>query len=38
MNDKPLISGTCPNCGSPIYSSTYADWCDCGDCDYSYMR
>ena len=28
--------GVCPNCGGKIYQSTYADFCKCGEQDYSY--
>jgi len=34
--EEPLIAGYCPKCGQPIYQSTYADWCECGESDYSY--
>lgn len=34
--NEPLISGTCPECKQPIYSSTYADWCECGASDFAY--
>jgi uncharacterized Zn finger protein (UPF0148 family) len=37
MNEpKILTAGTCPRCGSPIYQSTYNDWCECGESDQSY--
>jgi hypothetical protein len=34
--NEPLISGICPECKEPIYSSTYADWCKCGASDFAY--
>lgn len=33
---KKENGGTCSNCGGVIHQSTYADWCDCGESDYSY--
>ena len=35
-NNTGLSAGTCPNCGSKIYQSTYADFCKCGEQDFSY--
>ena len=35
-NSTGQSCGTCPNCGSTIYQSTYADFCMCGEQDYSY--
>ena len=35
-NNTGMCAGTCPNCGSKIYQSTYADFCKCGDQDQAY--
>ncbi len=35
-NNTGMSCGTCPNCGSTIYQSTYADFCMCGDSDAGY--
>lgn len=35
-NNTGQSAGTCPNCGSKIYQSTYADFCKCGEQDFSY--
>lgn len=35
-NNTGQSAGTCPNCGSKIYQSTYADFCMCGEQDFSY--
>jgi len=35
-NNTGMSSGVCPNCGSKIYQSTYADFCKCGEQDQGY--
>ena len=35
-NSTGQSCGTCSNCGSKIYQSTYADFCMCGEQDTSY--
>lgn len=35
-NSTGQSCGVCPNCGSKIYQSTYADYCMCGEQDQSY--
>lgn len=35
-NNTGMSAGICPNCGSKIFQSTYADFCKCGEQDYSY--
>jgi hypothetical protein len=35
-NNTGTSAGLCPNCGSKIYQSTYADFCKCGEQDFSY--
>jgi hypothetical protein len=35
-NSTGQSAGTCPDCGSKIWQSTYADYCMCGNQDYAY--
>ena len=35
-NSIGQAAGICPKCGSIIFQSTYADFCMCGEQDYSY--
>lgn len=35
-NKTSQTAGTCPNCGSTIYQTTYTDSCRCGEQDTSY--
>jgi ribosomal protein S27AE len=35
-HDTGTSAGTCPNCGSKIFQSTYTDSCMCGEQDFAY--
>lgn len=35
-HDTKTSAGTCPNCGSKIFQSTFTDSCMCGQQDNSY--
>jgi hypothetical protein len=35
-NDTGMSCGICPTCGSKVYQSTFADFCKCGEQDFSY--
>lgn len=37
MKNNNQGSNTCPKCGTAIKQGIYADWCECGESDQSYL-